>query len=138
MKVVTVKGTGGYWIVTKITINGNSYNALVDTGATNIIASEKVFANSKSKVHKLDVVGSIGNPSSKSRSFKGKLEIETSENYITRNNWIIPTTSFKHIYKMCDDAKLERVDVIIGMREIIKLDLSKMLFECLQKKITKN
>lgn len=126
MNVVSAKGTGGFWIFTKVRLNKKTLTALVDTGSTSILIDEKHTKDLK--VKSIDNIAGLGG------EFKSKsVSINLSCNNITKRVEAI-SFDFSHIHQMCDGCKVQRYDLIIGVKQLIQFNLSAKLYGVLRNK----
>lgn len=125
MKLVTDRD-GNSYIVTPTKINGRSYLALVDTGATTVVISERVFAKLKNpKYHSCVVV--TANKINRARNVEVNLEINNLEG-ATEALCI----DLKIIRERCKRLRVPIYEVMIGIAELKDYKLQKELYKCLK------
>lgn len=126
MKIVSAKGTGGYFIFVQVRLNGKDLTALVDTGATSILIDEK-------HTHKLKT-NSINNVAGLGGEFKSKVvSLNLSCNGIKKKLYA-NSFNFDGIHQMCDSVKVKRYDMIIGTKQILQFKLTNELWKVLSEK----
>lgn len=125
MKLIPIRGTGGSLIFVDVTHKGKKLRALVDTGSTSCVVSNKIITSDRFKVSSVTGIGG----DLKAKEVGLKIEI----NGITKkiNCFAMDFTSINDI---CDNVGIKHYDLIIGIKQIKQFNLSKKLYDTLRNK----